>query len=148
VKVVDFVTVDDASLDAFLSVSAASPHQEQLREYAESLLQRRSTRPGWCVLGLESGVPVARAALWALPDETVPTPTSAVVAYVGVVPEQRGRGLAAQLVRRATEQLIGSGAGEIQGDCDRDNVPMVKAFRRAGYEQIARRRSYERAPAA
>jgi ribosomal protein S18 acetylase RimI-like enzyme len=317
VKVVDLVTVEDVSLDAFLSVSAASPHQEQLREYTESLLQRRSTRPGWCVLGLESGVPVARAALWALPDETVPTdvvlidlldwndpelaaghalmtrvheaannlgagalrhhvdspprapqyqdnesarvrlmteagyallrdglrwrctpspaleprqeslltfralpevgeevfveaiattyegtrdawlarniqarglvgaarsdfldyqeldhlrewwelaytedgalagvvmparnPTSAVVAYVGVVPEQRGRGLAAQLVRRATEQLIGSGADEIQGDCDRDNVPMVKAFRRAGYEQIARRRSYERAPAA
>jgi ribosomal protein S18 acetylase RimI-like enzyme len=68
----------------------------------------------------------------------------AVVAYVGVVPEQRGRGLAPRLVRRVTEQLLASGADEIGGDCDRDNVAMVKAFERAGFEQVARRRSYRR----
>jgi hypothetical protein len=33
----------------------------------------------------------------------------------------------------------------IRADCDRDNVAMVKAFQRAGYEQIARRRSYRAA---
>lgn len=71
-------------------------------------------------------------------------PTSAVVAYVGVVPEQRGRGLAQSLVWRGTEQLLASGAAEIGGDCDRDNVAMVKAFERAGFEQVARRRSYRR----
>jgi ribosomal protein S18 acetylase RimI-like enzyme len=306
-----FRTAEEAPLDAFLSVSAASPFQPRLREYADSLLERRSTRPGWCVIGFESDVPVARAALWALPDEAVPTdvvlidtdwdepdlaggqallgrvhelaaalgatqlhhhvdsppgppqyqedeaartrllteagygllrdglrwvyrtsreqasapelslafrglrdvgedafveavaatyegtrdswlmqnigergllgaaradfldyqqmeyqpewwelaythegalagvimparnPSSAVVAYVGVVPEQRGRGLAVPLVRRGTEQLAASGAAEIRGDCDRDNVAMVKAFQRAGYEQFARRRSYQ-----
>ena len=69
---------------------------------------------------------------------------TSVVAYVGVVPEQRGRGLAAQLVHRATDQLVSSGAAEIGGDCDRDNIAMVKAFERAGYAQVARRRSYER----
>jgi ribosomal protein S18 acetylase RimI-like enzyme len=69
-------------------------------------------------------------------------PTSAVIAYVGVVPEQRGRGLAAPLVRRGTERLAAAGATEIRGDCDRDNVAMVKAFERAGYAQFARRRSY------
>jgi ribosomal protein S18 acetylase RimI-like enzyme len=75
-------------------------------------------------------------------------PGSAVVAYVGVVPQQRGRGLAAQLVRRGTGQLVDSGASEVRGDCDRENVPMVKAFQRAGYEEIARRRSYQRTLAA
>ena len=71
-------------------------------------------------------------------------PSSAVIAYVGVVPEQRGRGLAARLVRRGTEQLLAGGADEIGGDCDSDNIPMVMAFERAGFEQVGRRRSYRR----
>src|SRR5262249_27350512 len=72
-------------------------------------------------------------------------PSSAAVAYVGVVPAPRGRGLAAQLVGRATQHLVAAGAEEIRGDCDRANVAMAKAFQRAGYQQIARRRSYRRA---
>jgi ribosomal protein S18 acetylase RimI-like enzyme len=71
-------------------------------------------------------------------------PTTAVIAYVGVVPDHRGRGLAPELVQRGTEQLVASGSTEIGGDCDRDNVGMVKAFRRAGFEEVARRRSYRR----
>jgi len=294
-----------------MSVSAASPYQDRLQEYAESLLRERFTRPGWCVLALDPDVPVARAAFWATPDTAAPTdlvlieadwndpdlaggrallahmheraaalgaatlrhhvdspptapqyqehesararlltgsgyqllrdglrwrfaistpdepmpqtslafrslaevgegafveaiaatyegtrdswltreiqergvvgaarsdftdyqemdylpdwwelayaeggelagvimaarnPSVSVIAYVGVVPRQRGRGLAAQLVGRGTRQLAVSGATEIRGDCDRDNIAMVKAFQRAGYEQLARRRSYE-----
>jgi ribosomal protein S18 acetylase RimI-like enzyme len=304
-----FVTAEEASLDAFLSVSAGSRYENELRDYAGSLLQQRCTKPDWCVVGMETGQPVARAAFWSLPDHETPTdlvlieadwsdddlsaghalltkmhelagdlgadalshhvdeppgppqyqedhearirllvesgydllrdglrwqysgapppeqslvyrglpdvgedpfveaiastyegtrdswinetieshgrlgaaradfldyqalehrpewwelaytpdgalagvimpartPSSAVVAYVGVLPEQRGRGFAAQLVRRGTEQLLESGATEIRGDCDRDNVGMVKAFERAGFEQVARRRSYRRA---
>jgi ribosomal protein S18 acetylase RimI-like enzyme len=70
-------------------------------------------------------------------------PTSAVIGHVGVVPEQRGRGFAAQLVRRGTEVLVASGADEVRADCDSDNVAMVKAFERAGYAQIARRRTFQ-----
>jgi ribosomal protein S18 acetylase RimI-like enzyme len=309
------VTAEEASMDEFLSVSAGSQYQRHLRDYADSLVRQGATKPEWCVVAVEAGVPVARAALWALPGQAVPTdivlidadwsdedlsagrallesvhelagalgadalshhidsppgapqyqenedarirllassgyqllrdglrwryspssskraeqehslffrslaevgedtfvaaiastyqgtrdswiarnveergtleaaradfldyqsldhppewwelaytqggalagvimaarnPTSAVIAYVGVVPEQRGRGLAPQLVRRATGQLLESGA-EIRGDCDRDNIGMVKAFERAGYEQFARRRTYRRATAA
>jgi RimJ/RimL family protein N-acetyltransferase len=72
-------------------------------------------------------------------------PSTAVIGYVGVVPEQRGRGFATQLVRRGTEQLHAGGAAAIGGDCDRDNVGMVKALERAGYAQVARRRTYHRA---
>jgi RimJ/RimL family protein N-acetyltransferase len=307
-----FVTAAEASLEEFLSVSAASRYQAQLREYLDSLLRQPCTRPEWCVLGLDGDPPVARAAFWALPGHDVPTdlvlieadwsdaelsdgrallsgmhelavdlgaallshhvdappaapqyqedadarirlltdsgyellrdglrwlyqpssageawrrsslvfralpevgeeafveaiaatyqgtrdswigrsiaeggvlgaargdfddyremehdpgwwelaytgdgalagvimaarnPTSAVVAYVGVVPEQRGRGLATELVRRGTEQMLAAGATAIRGDCDRDNVGMVKAFERAGFEQVGRRRSYQR----
>jgi ribosomal protein S18 acetylase RimI-like enzyme len=70
-------------------------------------------------------------------------PSSAVVWYVGVVPEARGRGLATQLVRRGTERLLATGLDEIRGDCDLANVGMVKGFERAGYQQFARRRSYQ-----
>jgi ribosomal protein S18 acetylase RimI-like enzyme len=306
-----FQNAEEASMAAFLSVSEGSQYQGQLREYAESLLEQRCTKPEWCVLGIEEGKPTARAALWALPGQAVPTdivlieadwsddelsagralltnvhelaaelgadalshhvdsppgalqyqendearirlleesryellrdglrwlysgsseeaspapsvafrglpavgqeafvdaiastyqgtrdswitrsieeqgargaaqadfldyqamehvpewwelaytddgalagvimtarnPSSAVIAYVGVVPEQRGRGFGRELVRRGTEQLLASGADEIRGDCDLDNVGMVKAFERAGFEQYARRRSYHR----
>ena len=308
-----FRTADEAPLDAFLAVSAASSFQPQLREYADSLLGRGHTRPGWCVTGFDADAPVARAALWALPDKAVPsdvvlidadwaepdlagghallervhelaaalgaeqlqhhvdtppgppqyqehdaervrllveadyellrdglrwlhtpgperkhpeltlsfrslpevgeevfveafaasyegtrdawltrnirehglveaaradfgdyqqmdhlpewwelaytaddgalagvimgarTPSSAVVAYVGVVPQQRGRGFSTQLVLRGTDQLAAAGAPEIRGDCDLENIAMLKAFERAGFAQTARRRSYQRA---
>ena len=308
-----FVTAEEASLDTFLSVSAASPYQQQLQDYAESLVRQECTTHEWCILALQAGAPVARAALWALPGQPVPTdvvlidtdwseedlstgqalltrvhevaadlgadglshsvdsppgapqyqdnaearirlleragyellrdglrwtysgsapqgpgpghsldfrplqevgedafvnaiaatyegtrdswinrsieengtleaaradfldyqamehlpewwelayagdgalagvimaarnPSTAVIAYVGVVPDQRGRGLASELTRRGTERLLEAGATEIRGDCDRDNVGMVKAFERSGYQQFARRRTYHRA---
>jgi RimJ/RimL family protein N-acetyltransferase len=296
-------TGDEGSLEAFLAVSEASPYRVELREYAESQLQLGCTRPEWCVVAREAEDPVARAALWALPGNDVPTdvvlvdgdwsdealsgtraaltranelagrlgagtldhhvdeppgqpqyqerpearirvltesgyrllrdglrwrfdpsaahhapeqplvfrslqevgedafvdaiaatyegtrdtwigqsieehgrhgaaradfrdcqgldflpewwelahtadgalagvimvarnPGMAVIVYVSVVPDQRGRGLATQLVRRGTERLLEAGAGEIGGDCDVGNVGMVKAFERAGYRRV------------
>jgi RimJ/RimL family protein N-acetyltransferase len=308
----DFATAEEASMDAFLSVSDGSTYGQELREYADSLLEQRFTKPSWCLLALEGDHPVARAALWSMPDQEAPTdivlidadwsddelavgravlsrlhelarelggdvlshhvddppaapqyqeheearihllttsgyelvrdglrwrylassspapqpepslafrplsevgedafveaiastyegtldswlnqnieqhgltgaartdfgelqgmdyrpewwelayeqdgslagvsmaarnPSTAVIAYVGVVPDHRGRGLAPHLVRRGTQHLLASGAEEIRGDCDRDNVGMVKGFERAGYEQFARRRTYQR----
>jgi RimJ/RimL family protein N-acetyltransferase len=307
-----FATPTGASMEAFLSVSGASRYQAELEAYLDSLVRQGQTRPGWCLIGLTAGVPVARAALWAPPGESVPTdvvlidvdwgeedlaagqallesvhalaselgaevlchsvddPTAApqfqdnedarirlmasagyellrdglrwryagwsptahpagslefrplpqvgeqafvealaatyegtrdawinrtieergtlgaaradfvgyqglehlpewwelaytedgklaglvmparnasvaVIAYVGVVPEQRGRGLAAHLLRRGTDQLLAGGADEIRGDCDRDNLAMAKTFQRAGYVRFARRRTYRRA---
>jgi RimJ/RimL family protein N-acetyltransferase len=92
-------------------------------------------RPEWFELGYD-GDALAGVIMGAR------NPTSAVIAYVGVVPEQRGRGLAAALVRRGTARLTAAGATEIRGDCDRDNVAMARAFERAGYVQFARRRSF------
>jgi ribosomal protein S18 acetylase RimI-like enzyme len=307
-----FTNAEQASVEAFLRVSAGSPHQSELEEYLHGLLRQRCTRLEWCLIALEAAKPIARAALWAPPGHEMPTdfvlietdwsaddlgaapallahlheraaalgadalahvvdsppvapqyqahedarirlledagyellrdglrwrrspaepeaaqeaspltfrplpdvgeaafveaiaatlvgtadsallddirgqgesgaarqyyddmqvltyepewwelgftadgalagvtmagrnPTSAVIAYIGVVPEQRGRGFAAQLVERGTMHLARSGADEIRGDCDRDNPAMVKAFERAGYEQFARRRAFRR----
>jgi RimJ/RimL family protein N-acetyltransferase len=95
-------------------------------------------RPEWFELGYAEDGALAGVIMGAR------NPTSAVIAYVGVVPGQRGRGFAAPLVRRGTERLLAAGAREIRGDCDRENVAMAKAFQRAGYEQFARRRSFRR----
>lgn len=67
------MTAEEASIDAFLSTSAASQYQQQLRDYLESLLEQRCTRPDWCLLGVAAGTPIARAALWSMPGQTVPT---------------------------------------------------------------------------
>jgi RimJ/RimL family protein N-acetyltransferase len=62
-----------------------------------------------------------------------------VIAYVGVVPEQRGRGHVGRLLAEATAFLVGQGAERIVADTDTGNLPMAAAFERAGYRVTARR---------
>jgi ribosomal protein S18 acetylase RimI-like enzyme len=138
---------EEAFVDAIAATFEATPDAELQRDVDELgrhgaarqyLLDHQSLdhRPEWWELGYTDGGVLAGVIMGAR------NPTSAVIAYVGVVPEQRGRGYAAPLVRRGTERLVAAGAGEIRADCDRENIPMVKGFQRAGYEQFARRRSF------
>jgi ribosomal protein S18 acetylase RimI-like enzyme len=137
---------DDAFVDAIAATFEGTPdaeltrdvEEQGAREAARAYLEDHKAlehRPEWFELAFH-GAELAGVIMGAR------NPTSAVIAYVGVVPARRGRGFAAQLVRRGTERLAAAGATEIRGDCDRDNVAMVKAFARAGYSQFARRRSF------
>ncbi|WP_370969081.1 GNAT family N-acetyltransferase [Amycolatopsis sp. cg9] len=56
-----------------------------------------------------------------------------VVGYIAVVPEHRGRGYAYDLLVEATHELVGHGADRIVAGTDVGNVPMAKAFAKAGY---------------
>ncbi|MEN3284910.1 MAG: hypothetical protein V7607_6050 [Solirubrobacteraceae bacterium] len=149
-----FRTIADVGEDAFVDAIAATfegtadseltldVEQHGAREAARRYLEDHESlehRPEWFELAYV-GDDLAGVIMGAR------NPTSAVIAYVGVVPEQRGRGLAAPLVRRGTARLAAAGATEIRGDCDRDNVAMAKAFERAGYAQFARRRSFRHSP--
>jgi ribosomal protein S18 acetylase RimI-like enzyme len=139
---------DDAFLEAFTATHEGT-RDAWLRREIEELGLQAATRaeydayremdyaPEWWELAYARDGELAGAIMGAR------NPTSAVIGHVGVLPAQRGRGFAAELVRRGTEVLLRSGADEIRADCDSDNVPMVKAFQRAGYEQIARRRSFQ-----
>jgi RimJ/RimL family protein N-acetyltransferase len=140
---------DDAFVDAIASTYAGTRDswltkniEEHGLEGAARIdfrgLQEMEYRPEWWELAYNEDGALAGVVMAAR------NPSTAVIGYVGVVPEQRGRGLAPQLVRRGTERLLASGGDEIRGDCDLDNVAMVKAFERAGYEQFARRRTYQR----
>jgi RimJ/RimL family protein N-acetyltransferase len=140
---------EDAFVEAIAATFAGTPDAELqhdiahhgARDAAQRYLDDHRAldhRPEWWELGFTPDDALAGVIMGAR------NPTSAVIAYVGVVPEQRGRGFAPALVCRATEQLVAAGAGEIRGDCDRENVAMARAFARAGYEQFARRRSFRR----
>ena len=70
-------------------------------------------------------------------------PTTAVIAYVGVVPDQRGRGLARELVRRGTERLLDRGPRRFAATATATTSAWSKRSSRSGYERFARRRTYK-----
>jgi ribosomal protein S18 acetylase RimI-like enzyme len=55
------------------------------------------------------------------------------VAYLGVLPEHRGRGYVDDLLLEATHLLVEAGATEIDAATDVGNTPMAAAFTRCGY---------------
>ncbi|AJT42296.1 GNAT family N-acetyltransferase [Psychromicrobium lacuslunae] len=61
------------------------------------------------------------------------------LAFVGVHPDFRGNGYAAQLAAWATELLFQSGVEEIVADTDMSNIPMAAAFQKVGYPQLESR---------
>lgn len=70
-----------------------------------------------------------------------------VVGYLGVVPGQRGKGYVDPLLGEITRQLADRGAESVTADTDNVNIPMARAFERAGYTRFATRLVYGR-PAA
>ncbi|MFF0868909.1 GNAT family N-acetyltransferase [Nonomuraea sp. NPDC003560] len=60
-----------------------------------------------------------------------------VVGYLGVVPEHRGRGYVNDLLGEITRNHAARGVQRIVADTDAGNVPMARAFERAGYRNFA-----------
>ncbi|MEV4568829.1 GNAT family N-acetyltransferase [Nonomuraea sp. NPDC049419] len=60
-----------------------------------------------------------------------------VVGYIGVVPERRGRGYVDDLLGEITRSHAERGVQRIVADTDVGNVPMARAFERAGYRDFA-----------
>ncbi|MEV7724616.1 GNAT family N-acetyltransferase [Streptomyces sp. NPDC087917] len=76
-----------------------------------------------------------------LPDGTLAgmaipsaTPYHRNVGYLGVVPEQRGKGLIYEVLAEITRFHASEGAERITATTDTVNAPMAAAFDRAGYE--------------
>ncbi|MFC8074239.1 GNAT family N-acetyltransferase [Streptomyces sp. NPDC057307] len=66
-------------------------------------------------------------------------PSGPCVAFIGVVPEQRGHGYAYDLLVECTNVLAENGATFIAGATDRGNFPMAAQFARAGYPVVTER---------
>ena len=59
--------------------------------------------------------------------------------YIGVIPDQRGRGYIRDLLWQATSVLLAIGVWRIYCDTDTENRPMVGAFEAIGYRSEGRR---------
>lgn len=66
-------------------------------------------------------------------------PSGPCVAFIGVVPEQRGHGYAYDLLVECTNVLAENGATFIAAATDRGNFPMAAQFARAGYPVVTER---------
>ncbi|WKU47604.1 GNAT family N-acetyltransferase [Streptomyces sp. VNUA116] len=60
-------------------------------------------------------------------------PAGPCVGYIGVVPGQRGRGYAYDLLVECTRDLVDEGATRIAAATDQGNFPMAANFAKAGY---------------
>ncbi|HEY1704482.1 MAG TPA: GNAT family N-acetyltransferase [Trebonia sp.] len=90
-------------------------------------------RRWWIVAELQDGEPVG----FGVPNRNS---ESAVVGYIGVLPEYRGQGYVDEILAETTRILATEGqADRVQADTDLANQPMAAAFERAGYVNFARR---------
>ncbi|MER6614396.1 GNAT family N-acetyltransferase [Streptomyces xantholiticus] len=66
-------------------------------------------------------------------------PSGPCVGFIGVVPEQRGRGYADDLLAECTHYLAERGAEFIAGATDQRNFPMAASFAKAGHPVVQER---------
>ncbi|NGO41702.1 GNAT family N-acetyltransferase [Streptomyces ureilyticus] len=66
-------------------------------------------------------------------------PSGPTIGFIGVVPEQRGRGYAYDLLAECTHLLVEQGAEFISGATDQGNFPMAANFAKAGFPVISER---------
>lgn len=61
----------------------------------------------------------------------------ATIYYIGVLPEHRGQGLAADLLLKGTRILQDVGVWRVFCDTDVNNIPMIATFKHVGYQQYS-----------
>lgn len=129
---------DDVILDVFRRVHrstldahtrrtiAASGIDAAAQEDLEYLHRMPSSREWWRLAWTCRGNVVGLAA----PTHSYSDP---VIAYIAVVPEQRGHGYSYDLLAEATRLLVAEGADRIVAGTDVTNLPMAATFAKAGY---------------
>ncbi|MEU5216675.1 GNAT family N-acetyltransferase [Streptomyces sp. NPDC020807] len=69
-------------------------------------------------------------------------PSGPTIAFIGVVPEQRGHGYAYDLLVECTHHLVEQGAEFVSAATDRGNVPMAANFAKAGFPVTSERLNF------
>lgn len=123
----------DGTLDAHSRAGLArmSPEKVAAEHYDDELAHYRSPREWWRIATSPDGEPVG----FVIPARNNYRP---IIAYIGVVPAHRGRGHIDDLLAEGTRILAGQGVPAIRAATDVGNVPMARAFLRAGYEVFER----------
>jgi RimJ/RimL family protein N-acetyltransferase len=95
------------------------------------LARYASPRDWWRVATLPGGDPVG----FVIPASNDYGP---IIAYLGVVPAHRGNGYIDDVLAEGTRILAAQDAPRIRAATDLGNVPMARAFQRAGYVNFER----------
>jgi RimJ/RimL family protein N-acetyltransferase len=121
-------TLDGHSLRHLRSMS---PREAARRHFDGELAHYRSPREWWLVGMLPGGEPVG----FACPARNDYGP---IIGYIAVRPDHRGHGYIDDLLGEATRLLAARDAPRIRAATDVGNVPMARAFERAGYANFER----------
>ncbi|MGW0935713.1 GNAT family N-acetyltransferase [Streptomyces sp. NPDC002666] len=102
------------------------------KHYDEELAHYSTPQEWWRIAELPDGGPVG----FVIPARNSYNP---IIAYIGVVPAQRGNGYIDELLAEGTRVLAGQdGVERIRAATDLGNVPMAKSFARLGYVNFER----------
>jgi RimJ/RimL family protein N-acetyltransferase len=120
--------VMDGTLDAHGrdDLTRMSPEEAVAKHYGGELARYTSPRDWWRIAELPGGEPVG----FVIPAHNGYNP---IIAYLGVVPAHRGNGYIGEILAEGTRILAASDVPRIRASTDLGNVPMARAFHRAGW---------------
>lgn len=123
----------DGTLDGHSrhDLRSMSPEEAARKHFDGELAHYRSPRDWWLVGMLPDGEPVG----FVCPARNDYGP---IVGYIAVRPAHRGHGYVDDLVGEATRFLAAHDVPRIRAGTDVGNVPMARAFERAGYANFER----------
>jgi RimJ/RimL family protein N-acetyltransferase len=121
-------TLDAHSRDDLGRMTAREAAEQQ---YREELAGYASPHEWWRIATLPDGEPVG----FVIPAHNGYNP---IIAYIGVVPAHRGHGYVDEVLAAGTRLLAAEGVPRIRASTDVGNVPMARAFARAGYVNFER----------
>jgi hypothetical protein len=101
------------------------------KHYDEELALYRTPRDWWQI----AMNPAGEAVGFVIPARNAYNP---IIAYIGVLPEHRGKGYIDGILAVGTCVLAAQGVERIRANTDVGNVPMAQAFARAGYVNFER----------
>lgn len=128
-ELIDLMTgVLECTLDAHSreELTRMSPREQARFQYDDELTAYPSPREWWRVATLPGGEPVG----FVLPARNA---YHAIIAYIGVLPAHRGNGHVDALLAEGTRVLAEQDVPCVRASTDVGNVPMARAFARAGY---------------
>ncbi len=100
-------------------------------QYDSEFMSYRSPREWWRIALRPDGDPVG----FVIPARNSYHP---IIAYIGVLPAHRGNGYIDDLLAEGTRILAAHDVPRIRAATDLGNVPMARAFQRAGYVNFER----------
>ena len=121
-------TLDAHSRD---DLNRMPPRAAATRHYENELARDTSPRDWWRIATRRGGEPVG----FVIPAQNAYNP---IIAYLAVLPQHRGHGYIDDILAEGTRVLRGQDAPRIRATTDVGNVPMAKAFQRAGYINFER----------